>query len=415
MSAAAAQADNKTFMPASLMSRLEGLRALPAQLAQVDRSLLMLLVGLTAFGLIMVATSSIALGESYTGDAYYFLQRHLLNLSIALAVAFACCCAPMSWWQGASIACLIGGLLVLVLVLIPGVGVEIKGARRWINLGLMNLQATEVARVCALVYFSDYLVRRREHLTNEFRGILIPALVLASYGGLIGLQPDLGSTVLLGAVCFTLLFLGGLPIAWVVIMVVMMTLVVVALIFSADYRTARLLTFLADNPDISGSGYQAWQSMTAIARGGWFGVGLGNSLQKFLYLPEVHTDYVFAVFAEEFGLFAVMGLLGFFAWLLMKGFATGRAAALRDAWFSAYLAWGISVALTVQVVVHVLVNVGLAPSTGVVLPFISYGGSALLATAAMAGMLLRISIENNLAASPAAKQSPPATSKGVSA
>ena len=361
---------------------------------QIDRGLLLLLLGLTVLGVVMVATSSIALGESYTGDAHYFLKRHLVNLSLATTAALVCVFSPIRWWQQSSILLLLLGALVLLAVLIPGVGVEIKGARRWINLGVMNLQATEVARICALIYFADYLVRRRSNLANEFRGILIPAIVLAGYGLLIGLQPDLGSTILLAAACFTLLFLGGLPIGWVMVMAVMMLAVVVVLIFSADYRAARLLTFLAENPDIQGSGYQAWQSMTAIARGGWFGVGLGNSLQKFLYLPEVHTDYVFAVFAEEFGLLAVVSLLGLFAWLLLKGFAVGRAAALRDAWFSAYLAWCLSVAILLQVVVHVLVNVGLAPSTGVVLPFMSYGGSALLATGVMCGLLLRVSVEN---------------------
>lgn len=369
--------------------------AMRATVQHMDRSLLMLLLGLVLLGVITVATSSIALGEAYTGDEYYFLKRHLVNLALAGAAAVVCCSLPLRWWQGASFLFLGLGLLLLIAVLIPGVGVEIKGARRWINLGVFNLQATEVARVCALLYFADYLVRRRSNLANEFRGIFIPALVLASYGVLIGLQPDLGSTILLAAVCFTMLFLGGLPVVWVLVMGLMMIAVVFVLIFSADYRAARLLTFLAENPDISGSGYQAWQSMTAIARGGWFGVGLGNSLQKFLYLPEVHTDYVFAVFAEEFGLFAVISLLGMFAWLLLKGFAVGRMAAARDAWFAAYLAWGVSIALLIQVVVHVLVNVGLAPSTGIVLPFMSYGGSALLVTGVMSGLLLRVSVENN--------------------
>lgn len=378
---------NTALMP--LRTALLSLRA-------VDRGLLMLILGLTILGLVMVATSSIALGESYTGDAQYFLKRHALNLSLAVIAALGCLVLPIRYWQRASLWLLLAGALVLVLVLVPGIGVEIKGARRWINLGLMNLQATEVARVCALVYFADYLVRRRSNLANEFRGILIPGIVLAIYGLLIGLQPDLGSTILLACACFTMLFLGGLPIAWVFIMVLMMCAVVVVMIFSADYRAARLLAFLAENPDIQGSGYQAWQSMTAIARGGWFGVGLGNSLQKFLYLPEVHTDYVFAVFAEEFGLLAVLSLLGLFAALLFKSFSVGRLAALRDDWFAAYLVWGIAVALLLQVVVHVLVNVGLAPATGVVLPFISYGGSALLATAVMSALVLRISIENGL-------------------
>lgn len=362
--------------------------------ANIDRRLLMLILGLALLGVVMVATSSIALGEAYTGDAHYFLKKHLLNLALATSVASVCCVLPMRWWQGASFWFLALGAVTLIVVLIPGIGVEIKGARRWINLGFLNLQATEVARVCALIYFADYLVRRRENLANEFRGILIPGIVLASYGLLIGMQPDLGSTILLVTACFVMLFLGGLPLAWVFIMGIIMLGVVFVLIFSADYRAARLLAFLAEDPDIQGSGYQAWQSMTAIARGGWFGVGLGNSLQKFLYLPEVHTDYVFAVFSEEFGLLAVISLLSIFGWLLVKGFEVGSKAADRGAWFSANLAWGISVAILLQVVVHVLVNVGLAPSTGVVLPFISYGGSALLSTGVMCGLLLRISVEN---------------------
>jgi len=389
------------LQPASpLGSLLAALLRLPAALAEslanIDRRLLLLILGLTLLGVVMVATSSIALGEAYTGDAYYFLKKHLVNLCLAISVAAACCVLPMRWWQGASFWFLALGAIALLVVLIPGIGVEIKGARRWINLGFLNLQATEVARVCALIYFADYLVRRRENLANEFRGILIPGIVLASYGLLIGLQPDLGSTILLATACFVMLFLGGLPLAWVLSMGAIMVAVVFVLIFSADYRAARLLAFLAENPDIQGSGYQAWQSMTAIARGGWFGVGLGNSLQKFLYLPEVHTDYVFAVFSEEFGLLAVISLLSLFGWLLVQGFNVGRKAAERGAWFAAYLAWGISVAILLQVVVHVLVNVGLAPSTGVVLPFMSYGGSALLSTAAMCGLLLRISAENNL-------------------
>lgn len=394
MTATNANNSARTQQPSLLAVLLRLPMTMFESFVSVDRRLLMLILGLTLLGVVMVATSSIALGEAYTGDAYYFLKKHLFNLSLAVCVAAACCVLPMRWWQSASIWFLILGAAALLVVLIPGIGVEIKGARRWINLGFINLQATEVARVCALIYFADYLVRRRENLANEFRGILIPGIVLAGYGLLIGMQPDLGSTILLATACFTMLFLGGLPLAWVLALGVIMLGVVFVLIFSADYRAARLLAFLAENPDIQGSGYQAWQSMTAIARGGWLGVGLGNSLQKFLYLPEVHTDYVFAVFSEEFGLLAVISLLSIFGWLLVKGFEVGSKAADRGAWFAANLAWGISVAILLQVVVHVLVNVGLAPSTGVVLPFMSYGGSALLSTGAMCGLLLRVSAEN---------------------
>jgi cell division protein FtsW len=370
-----------------------GLRGRLARVMDVDQGMLAGILSLSMIGIIIVASSSVVLAEHYTGDSMYFLKRHLVNVGFACVAAMIGWFTPLYVWEKLSRSMLLVAIALLIAVLMPGIGLEVKGAQRWINLGVMNLQVTEVARVAMLVYFAGFVVRHADSVSNRLSGLLAPCIALAICGGLIAMQPDLGSVILMAAVCFTILFVGGIPLRWVVMMVVLFVGTAILLTVTEEYRLARVLSFWNPDADSLGAGYQTQQAFIAIGRGGWFGVGLGRSLQKFLYVPEMHTDYVFAVFAEEFGLAAVLALIALYAYLLFKGWSVGNAAAKNHQWFAAYLCLGITVALALQVIVHIAVNVGYAPPTGAVLPFMSYGGSSLLMTGATTGMLLRASSE----------------------
>lgn len=369
------------------------LRERVARVMDVDQGMLAAILSLSMIGIVIVASSSVVLAEHYTGDSLYFLKRHLVNVGFACTAALIGWFTPLHVWEKLSRSMLLISIALLIAVLIPGIGAEVKGAQRWINLGVMNLQVTEVARVAMMVYFAGFVVRHAHRVSNTLSGLLAPCVALAICGGLIAIQPDLGSVILMAAVSFTILFVGGIPLRWVVMMVVLFVGTAVLLTVTEEYRLARVLAFWDPDADVLGSGYQTQQAFIAIGRGGWFGVGLGRSLQKFLYVPEMHTDYVFAVFAEEFGLAAVLALIGLYGYLLFKGWSVGNAAAKNQQWFAAYLCLGITVAFALQVIVHIAVNVGFAPPTGAVLPFMSYGGSSLLMTGAMTGMLLRASSE----------------------
>lgn len=371
------------------------LRSRVARVMDVDQAMLAVILSLSMIGIVVVASSSVVLAEHYTNDSMYYLKRHIVNVGFACTAALIGWFTPLHVWEKLSRSMLLVSIALLIAVLMPGIGVEVKGAQRWINLGVMNLQVTEVARLAMLVYFAGFVVRHAHRVSNTIGGLVAPCVALAVCGGLIAMQPDLGSVILMAAVCFTILFVGGIPMRWVILMVVLFLGAAVLLTVTEEYRLARVMSFWNPDADVLGSGYQTQQAFIAIGRGGWFGVGLGRSLQKFLYVPEMHTDYVFAVFAEEFGLVAVLALIGMYGFLLFKAWSVGNAAAKNQQWFAAYLCLGITVAFGLQVIVHIAVNVGFAPPTGAVLPFMSYGGSSLLMTGAMTGMLLRASSEVN--------------------
>lgn len=370
----------------------------PKPSAELDFSLLWLTLGLLALGWVMVYSASIAIAEAakYTAhNGEYYLIRQGIFIAIGVGVGVSAFQVPMRVWQQIAPYLFLVGLLLLVVVLIPGVGHEVKGSRRWIPLGFANLQPSELMKFLAVLYAADYTTRKAAFMHDFKKGFLPMAGVMLLAGLLLLSEPDFGAFVVIVAIAMGILFLGGLN--WKVFagLIVMLVIGFAALIFSSQYRLQRLLTFLKGPfEDPYGAGYQLSHALIAFGRGEWFGLGLGGSVEKLFYLPEAHTDFLLAVIAEEFGFIGVAVVVGLFAWLIIKAFVIGHRAAQLDRNFCALVAQGIGIWIGVQSLINMGVNVGLLPTKGLTLPFLSFGGSGILANCLAVAVLLRIDWEH---------------------
>ena len=351
---------------------------------------------LLAWGLIMVASASVAQAEKITGAPFHYFYRQLMFIGLGVALAAAVYCVPMKQWQDSGPLLLGFALLLLALVLIPGVGIKVNSARRWLDFGFIRLQASEPARLALVIFLAGYIARRQIELQNSFKGLLLPLGVLAIPCLLLMLEPDFGATAVLLAVAFLMLFMGGARLSYFGLLLGGATAAMALLAVIAPYRRERLLNFTNPWADIEHGGWQLAQSLIAVGRGDWAGVGLGNSVQKLLYLPEMHTDFIFAILAEEFGLFGVALLLLLFVALVWRGFAIGRNAELQGESFKAYLCYGLSSWLGLQALINMAVNMGMLPTKGLTLPLMSYGGSSLITVCVMLALILRVDYENRL-------------------
>jgi cell division protein FtsW len=367
---------------------------------QLDAVLLGIVLALLLGGFVILASASISISEGATGNPFFYLQRQLLAAAIGAGAAVFCLFVPMQVWRNLGPLMLFAGLVLLVIVLIPGVGYEVNGARRWVRVGIMNLQVSEPARLCFLIYLAGYLVRRNKALREEFVGFLRPMLVLTLACVLLLKEPDFGAAIVLLATALAMLFVAGARIRDFIVFFAAGVAAMAALAITSPYRMKRLTGFLDPWSDPYDSGFQLTQSLIAIGRGEWFGVGLGESVQKLFYLPEAHTDFVFAVFAEEFGLLGSLVLILLFLALLWRVFKLGMRAFDAERFFESYLAIGIGTWLGLQAFINVGVNMGLLPTKGLTLPLISYGRSSLLVTMACIGLLLRIHHELSVDAKP---------------
>ncbi len=358
----------------------------------LDRWLAGSALALLSLGLVMVASASIGLATGH-GDALYFAKRHLLYLSLSGALAVVVLRIPLAWWYAQSATLLIVALLLLVVVLIPGIGREVNGSRRWLGLGPFSLQVGEFAKLAMVVFTAAYLQRRQLHLREEWRDFAKPLAIVCVLAVLMLLQPDLGSIVVIAATVVTMLFLAGVRLWQFFLLISAGVAALAGLVMLSPYRAQRLVAYLDPWADQYDSGYQLIQSLIAFGRGGWFGVGLGNSVQKALYLPEAHTDFIFAIFAEEFGWLGVVVVVLAFSLLVARCFACARAAMQRQDWFATYIAFGIGILLAGQAFINIGVTSGLLPTKGLTLPLVSYGGSSLLASSAMVALVLRIGAE----------------------
>ena len=370
----------------------------PKPSAELDFSLLWLTLGLLALGWVMVYSASIEIAEAakYTGNnGEYYLIRQGIFIFVGVVVGISAFQVPMRVWQQISPYLFLLGLLLLVVVLIPGVGHEVKGSRRWIPLGFANLQPSELMKLLAVLYAADYTTRKAAYMHDLKKGFLPMAGVMLMTGLLLLSEPDFGAFVVIVAIAMGILFLGGLN--WKVFagLIVMLVIGFAALIFSSQYRLQRLLTFLKGPfEDPYGAGYQLSHALIAFGRGEWFGLGLGGSVEKLFYLPEAHTDFLLAVIAEEFGFIGVAVVVGLFAWLIIKAFVIGHRAAQLERNFCALVAQGIGIWIGVQSLINMGVNVGLLPTKGLTLPFLSFGGSGILANCLAIAVLLRIDWEH---------------------
>ena len=357
---------------------------------KIDTVLLSIVLALLLGGFVILASASISISDAATGNPFFYLQRQLLAATIGAVAGGLCLFVPMSVWRSLGPLMLFTGLALLVLVLVPGVGHEVNGSKRWVRVGVMNLQVSEPARLCFLLYLAGYLVRRNKALREEFMGFLRPMLVLTLACVLLLKEPDFGAAIVLLATALVMLFVAGARVRDFLVFFSTAVIAMTALAITSPYRMKRLTGFLDPWSDPYDSGFQLTQSLIAIGRGEWFGVGLGDSVQKLFYLPEAHTDFVFAVFAEEFGLAGSLALIGLFLALLWRVFRLGMRAANSERFFEAYIAIGLGTWLGLQAFINVGVNMGLLPTKGLTLPLISYGRSSLIVTMICIGLLLRI-------------------------
>ena len=345
---------------------------------------------LLLIGLVMVASASIGVSDREMGAPFYYFQRQLMFVGLGLVAATIAMAIPTAVWEKYSMVLLGTGIVLLIVVLIPGIGHEVNGSRRWVRLGFMNFQVSELARVLLLTYVASYAVRRADELRADFKGFMRPVVVLGGAAVLLLLEPDFGAATVLLATGVAVLFLAGARITHLLVPIVVGVAGLAVLAVTSPYRLRRLVAFRDPWGDPFDSGFQLVQSLIAIGRGEWFGVGLGSSVQKLFYLPEAHTDFVFAVLAEEFGFVGVVIVLSLFALLVGRALAISRNAAHAGLQFQSYVAASIGIWLGLQAFVNIGVNTGLLPTKGLTLPLLSYGGSSMLVTLAWLGLLLRI-------------------------
>ncbi len=357
---------------------------------KIDTVLLTIALALLFGGFVILASASISISDNAVGNPFFYIQRQMLAAGIGAVAGGICLFIPMQVWQRLGLLLLFAGLALLVLVLVPGIGFEVNGSTRWVRIGFMNLQVSEPARLCFLLYLAGYLVRRNKALREEFTGFLRPMLILTFACVLLLGEPDFGAALVLLATALVMLFVAGARIRDFLVFFSTGVIAMAALAITSPYRMKRLTGFLDPWADPFDSGFQLTQSLIAIGRGEWFGVGLGDSVQKLFYLPEAHTDFVFAVFAEEFGLAGSLILISLFLALLWRIFKLGVRAASAERFFEAYVAIGLGTWLSLQAFINVGVNMGLLPTKGLTLPLISYGRSSLIITMICIGLLLRI-------------------------
>ncbi|MDO3382804.1 putative lipid II flippase FtsW [Gilvimarinus algae] len=360
---------------------------------QPDWPLTCLWLALLSIGLVMVASASVAFAGANYGDSWYFAKRHLVFLLMSFAVASVVLTLPTDVWRRLSVPLLLTAVALLVVVLIPGLGKKVNGAQRWINLGFFTLQVSEVAKFAVIVFFAQYFSLRPSVAVSSWREfgklLAILSLVLA----LLVLEPDFGGTVVIGATVIAIMFIAGLKLRYFVPLAVGGVGLLAALAVASPYRLKRLVTFMDPWADQFNAGYQLTQSLIAFGRGEWLGMGLGNSVQKLFYLPEAHTDFIFAIFAEELGLLGGLVLLGLFAALIHRILAVYRTCRARGNAFLTYAVFAIAVLFSLQVFINVGVASGLLPTKGLTLPFISYGGNSLLVSCALVAFVLRADME----------------------
>lgn len=372
-------------------------KRMPALWPNLDHGLMAAIGTLAILGLVMVMSSSVSIAERQSGDAFFYLKRQLVFFGIGASIAALVIRIRMESWQQASVLLLGLAYFLLILVLIPGIGHEVNGAVRWIPLGLFNLQASELVKPLMLLYLAAYLVRRAESLRSQMSAFMVPIALMAAASGLLLLEPDFGTAVVITTTGMGMLFLAGVPLWRFGLLVGMALGAGLLLIMAAPYRLIRMTTFLDPWQDPFASGFQLTQSLIAIGRGEWFGVGLGGSVQKLFYLPEAHTDFLFAVFAEEVGLVGVVGLIGLYGFIVVKAFLIGSRSLKEGLPFGGYLAYGIGLWFGLQAFINIGVNMGLLPTKGLTLPLMSYGGSSLISSMLMMALLLRASLELRLA------------------
>jgi cell division protein FtsW len=347
---------------------------------------------LLVMGIVMISSASMDMAAETMGNSYHYVIRQLIFAGIGCVLALIAVNVPISWWERSGWLLLGVGLLSLLLVLTP-LGRTVNGSTRWISFGLFNVQVSEIAKLCLIAYLAGYVVRRRDELLNTWPGFLKPLGVLGIASVLLVIEPDFGATVVLVAASAGMIFLSGVRLSRFMPLIGVLVVMGSVLVFTQPYRLKRVVSYLDPWKDQFDTGYQLTQSLIAFGRGDWAGTGLGNSVQKLFYLPEAHTDFIFAIIAEEFGLLGSLMVLGLFTVLVVTGFVIARRAEKAGMPFAACFSYGITLLIGLQAGINMAVSTGLLPTKGLTLPLVSYGGSSLMITAVSIGVLARVEME----------------------
>ncbi|WBA80232.1 putative lipid II flippase FtsW [Endozoicomonas sp. GU-1] len=378
----------------SFLTEKESIEQKGSRSTNVDMTLFGAVLALLAIGLVMVGSASMDVSSATFGDPFRVVFKQFLFMVVGLGAMGVMMLVPVSRIQQLSWVGLLVAFFLLVLVLI--VGREINGSVRWIPLGFFNLQASEVAKLCVVIYLAGYLVRHLDEVRTRWSGFIKPMLVLSGLALLLLAEPDLGALVVLTVAVMGMIFMAGARFHQFLVMIAGVIILIVLLIWMEPYRMARITSYMDPWAHAFGSGYQLTQALIAFGRGAWLGEGLGNSIQKLFYLPEAHTDFVFAVLAEEFGLIGSLLLLGLFLFVAWRSLQLGSRAEARGMLFHGFVAYGIALLFACQALINISVNTGLLPTKGLALPMISYGGSSLIVNCLAFGILLRIDFERRL-------------------
>lgn len=370
-----------------------------------DRLILLLYLVLICIGLVMVTSASIGIADQQTGDPFFYAKRQFLRILISLVLLWFACRIPLDFWNRNGMALMLGSIILLACVLIPGVGHTVNGATRWLNFGLFTFQVSEIAKLFLIIYLSGYLLRRGDEVQTNTMGFIKPMLILAVASGLLVLEPDFGAAAVLLMTGLGMIFLGGVRFGQFLLFVTGTLCIMGLLAVSSPYRLARITSFIDPWADPFNSGFQLTQSLIAIGSGGWFGAGLGGSVQKLFYLPEAYTDFLFAIFAEEFGFVGQIFLIGLFGLFALRCFGIARMALQREQAFGGYLAYGVGLLISLQAAINIGVNMGALPTKGLTLPFVSYGGNSILSMSFAVGLVLRVYYECEVGDSGAAQRS----------
>jgi cell division protein FtsW len=368
-------------------------------MAPVDTTVIWVVAGLLLFGMVMVYSASVALPDSPRFRLYsttHFLLRHMFAIAVGAAAALVMFAVPMRNWQRWAPVLFLIGLVLLLIVLIPGVGKSVYGARRWLPLGILNLQPSELMKLFVVLYTADYTVRKQDFMQSVTKGFLPMGSAVFCVGVLLMLEPDLGAFIVIASIAMGVLFLGGINAKLFVVLVLLGLASIATIIVINPWRLERIFAYLDPfNPDMyRDKGYQLSHSLMAFGRGEWFGVGLGGSVEKLHYLPEAHTDFLLAVIGEELGLVAVLAVIVAFYFLTKRAFEIGRQAIALDRTFAGLVAKGIGIWIGFQAFINMGVNVGLLPTKGLTLPLMSYGGSGILINCIAIAVLLRVDFES---------------------
>ena len=349
---------------------------------------------LACLGFLLVASSSIEVASDRFGQPLSFAVKHMIFLLIASITGVVAYLIPTRWWYNYATYFLFASIVLLGIILIPGIGLTVKGATRWLSLGIFNLQPSEIAKFTMMLFLASYLVRRLEEVRQKFSGFVKPMAVVGLIAVLLLMEPDYGTLLVLSCAVMGVLLLAGAPFTQYIVFGSALVSGLIVLAVIEPYRFERIETIFNPWADRYGAGYQITQALLAFGRGGLFGMGLGNSVQKLFYLPEAHTDFVFAILAEELGLIGALFTVSVMTYMVWRGLLIGRRAELGGRPFAAYLTYGLVLLIALQILINLAVNIGLAPTTGLTLPLLSYGGSSLVMTAVSLGVIARISADN---------------------